>query len=134
MLIRSINMITPAEKKKNISKRKVMKICYLEKIPDALIIYIFSFFISSNDILIDDFLNIQAVDTRFQTLINSSAMWRNIPLTKLDGSLNLDAFSFKKLKNKGTEGSCFAARRRKDNQMVALKRARVYPNVSFFLN
>ena len=47
-----------------------------------------------------------------------------------NGSLNLNLFFYIKQKNKGTEGICYSARRRSDNKLFALKRARVYPQVS----
>lgn len=125
---RSNNMITPREKRKSTHRPKFTH-SLISDLPEALLLHIFSFLVSNTGVEIEDYLNIQAVDMRFHTLMNSCTLWQFVPLTLADGSLNMNAFSYIKQKNKGTEGYCFKARNRRDNSMVALKRARVYPTV-----
>jgi hypothetical protein len=123
-------MITPSEKRKSSPRKKLIP-SLLVNLPEALLLHILSFFITVTGVEIDDYLNIQAVDSRFNSLINSCILWQFVPQALPDGSMNLNALSYIKQKNKGTEGYCFKARRRRDNSMVALKRARVYPSVQF---
>jgi hypothetical protein len=127
---KSVNMITPRDKRKSSSRPKLaLAPCLIVNLPEALLLHIFSFFVSNTGVEIDDYLNVQAVDSRFHSLINSCALWRGVPQILPDGALNMNAFSYVKQKNKGTEGFCFKARRRCDNCLVAFKRARVYPTV-----
>jgi hypothetical protein len=124
-------MITPRDKRKSYSSpRRKLAPCLVIHLPEALLLHIFSFFVTSTGVEIDDYLSLQAVDSRFHSLINSSTLWQFVPQVLPDGALNLNAFSYLKQKNKGTEGICFKARRRCDNSVVAFKRARVYPTVS----
>jgi hypothetical protein len=127
---RALNMITPSEKRKSSPRKKLIPSLLLN-LPEALLLHIFSFFVAGEGVEIDDYLNIQAVDTKFNSLINSCILWQFVPQTLPDGSMNMNALSYIKQKNKGTEGYCFKARRRRDNSLVALKRARVYPLVQF---
>jgi serine/threonine protein kinase len=76
----------------------------------------------------ENFNNIQLVDKSFNALVNSSMLWKFIPLQLPDGSLNINTMVMIKQKNKGTEGTCYHAKRRSDHMDIALKRARVYPD------
>lgn len=76
----------------------------------------------------ENFSSIQLVDKKFNEHINSPSLWKFIPLRLPGGSLNLNTMILIKTKCKGTEGTCYHARRRSDRADVALKRARVYPD------
>jgi hypothetical protein len=137
MMINRVNRITPSKKARNsagsmATRKTVYSKLYL--LPDALLINIFSYFVSIRSIDIDSFFSLQVVDRRFHSLITSSSQWRYIPTILSDGSLNINSFSFISKKNKGTEGTCYHARKRFDGVDIALKRARVYPDVSELLS
>lgn len=76
----------------------------------------------------DAFLALQCSCKRFRELANSAAVWNRIPLTLSDGRLNLSALGYIKQKSQGTEGTCYQVRCRRTERMMALKRARVYPD------
>ena len=95
-------------------------------LPEELFIVIFSFFVSKENIDMENFSNIQLVDKNFNELINSSSLWKFIPLQLPDGSLNINTMLLIKQKNKGTEGTCYHVKMRADGQDIALKKARVY--------
>mmetsp|Transcript_11670 Transcript_11670/g.17681 ORF Transcript_11670/g.17681 Transcript_11670/m.17681 type:complete len:754 (-) Transcript_11670:187-2448(-) len=128
-LFQNYGNITPRKKVRRRSIRnKVHCQSALLTLPDALLVYIFSFFVCPNGLDMDNFHNIQAVNSKCRALINSPVIWRFIPIIQPGGALNINAFFLVKMKNKGTEGTCYHTRRRSDQAEVALKRARVYPD------
>jgi serine/threonine protein kinase len=97
-------------------------------LPEDLFIVIFSYFVSKEKLDMETFHTLQLVDKKFNEVVNSSSLWKFIPMQLRDGSLNIDTMVLIKQKNKGTEGTCFHVRKRSDNTEIALKRARVYPD------
>ena len=109
-------------------RAKLVKPSILLELPEEMFIVIFSFFVAKRRLDMTTFYNIQLVDKKFNELVNSPSLWKFIPFQLSDGSLNLNTMVKIKLKNKGTEGSCYHVKRRSDKQDVALKKARVYPD------
>lgn len=100
-------------------------------LPEDLIYEIVTFFVHPNGILINDFLNIQVVSRKFHQIINSIYLWRSIPLNLCSNhAFNINKFKFIENKSTGTEGACYHSVDRSTNQHIAIKRARVYPEVN----
>ena len=97
-------------------------------LPEELLIDIFTFFVSKDQIDMVNFYNIQLVDKKFHQLVNSPCLWKFIPMQLPDGSLNINTLIKIKQKSKGTEGTCYHVQKRADRSDFALKRARVYPD------
>lgn len=132
-LSQHVTSMTPEDKPKILSissskKRKNM-ICRLLHLPDVMIHYIFSYFVSPDGIDLASYTALLAVNKLCSATAGASVLWKSVPLARPDNSLNWDALRYIKTKCKGTEGTCFHAVRRTDGKEVALKRARVYPEV-----
>lgn len=90
----------------------------------------FEYFISRNGTDMDSFLSLQTVCKKIQFLVNLPLVWQRIPLVHpIDRSLNLSCFRFHAERNRGTEGVCYEAFCRKKKEFLAIKRARVYPEI-----
>jgi hypothetical protein len=100
------------------------------KMPEDLLINVLSFIIHSSGIDSDSLSNVQSTCKKFQALVRSTPVWRSIPMFLADGGLNMDTLAFVKRRCQGTEGVCFQAYCRRTQKYLALKRARVYPDVS----
>lgn len=97
-------------------------------IPEVCLHRAFSYFVSDIAVDVDSFNHIQCVSKLFKKIINSGAMWYNIPIIKHDGHMNLNVFKYLKKKSQGTEGTCYHVFNRCYQKEYALKRARVYPD------
>ncbi len=101
-------------------------------LPDAILFEIFSFFISEHGVDMTSFYSVQSVCLDFKYFINSPIFWSRTPTIFLSGELNIENFKLIKKKNQGTEGRCYHVIRRSNMEEVALKRARVYPQVPIY--
>jgi cyclin-dependent kinase 2 len=97
-------------------------------LPNDILLSIFSFIVSPAKIDIDTLSNIQGTCRQLKQLTNSHELWWNIPAILPNGSLNIDTMSYMKRKSQGTEGICYQAFCRRTQSIVALKKARVYPD------
>jgi serine/threonine protein kinase len=100
----------------------------LLKMPDDVLMEIVSFIVTPSAVDHAAFSVLQSTCRRMRALMNSPAVWNKVPVVSKCGRLNVDAFTIVKKKSQGTEGTCFQAFFRKEQRMVALKKARVYPD------
>lgn len=107
--------------------KKISRFCFL---PDVMLNYIFSYFVGSQGIDIDSYLSILAINRTCRDLVKAPSLWRDVSLTRPDNSLNDNALQYVEVKCRGTEGTCIHAIQRSNGVHIALKRARVYPDVS----
>lgn len=98
------------------------------RLPDDVLYHMISFLVCPARIDEESFSALQSTCKRFNELCNSAAVWNRIPLYLSDGRLNLQSLGLMKLKSQGTEGTCFQVRCRRTRRVMALKRARVYPD------
>lgn len=94
------------------------------------ILQILTFIVAEESVDIDTFLKFQCVCRECYYLCNSHSCWKDIPAVfPATGILNLNSFMLVKQKAKGTEGTCYHVHPRAGKEDLALRRARVYPNV-----
>lgn len=129
----SRNTIGEARREKQIVK--LGDVCSLSskrfnliKMPDDVLMEIVSFIVTPSAMDNASFSGLQSTCTRMRTLMNSPTTWNKVPIIFKCGRLNVDAFAIIKKKSQGTEGTCYQAFFRKEQRMVALKKARVYPD------
>ncbi|EQC39305.1 CMGC/CDK/CDC2 protein kinase [Saprolegnia diclina VS20] len=90
--------------------------------PVDMILHVFSFLIGA-----DDLHNMQLVSKRWQELTSHTSLYRHVPNTTPDGTINWLNFRNLGIKNKGTEGTCYRCYQRSSGKVLAMKRARVFP-------
>lgn len=89
----------------------------------------------------EDFDKVIRVCQKWHELANRTSIWKHVKMTMEDGSMNW--FNFQRMKHgskpepkpevfgqisKGTEGVCSKVRCRSTGLVLAVKRARVFPN------
>jgi hypothetical protein len=118
------------KKRLSSSGKKQKTISRFSFLPDVMLNCIFSYFVGPQGIDIETYLSIVAINRNCRDLVRAPALWRDISLARPDNSLNEDALQYVEVKCKGTEGTCIHAIQRSNGRHIALKRARVYPDVS----
>ncbi|KAG1693817.1 hypothetical protein DVH05_022919 [Phytophthora capsici] len=90
---------------------------------DAILLEIFSFLVTTEDLG-----EMAAVSKKWRELIDSPSLYQALQSVNPDGSVNWVNFKNLGFKNKGTEGECFKCLERSTGKILAMKRARVYPD------
>lgn len=100
------------------------------QLPDSVLLNICSFLVHNDAEADEDILQLLRTCHRMFEACNSPHLWSKVPLSYSDGSLNKTVLRIVHLKCEGTEGACYKAFNRQDHAYYAVKRARVYPDVS----
>ncbi|OQR82806.1 cyclin-dependent kinase with F-box domain [Achlya hypogyna] len=90
--------------------------------PVDMILHVFSFLIDTEDLH-----NMQLVSKRWRELTSHTSLYRHVPDTTPEGTINWLNFRNLGIKNKGTEGTCYRCYQRSSGKVLAMKRARVFP-------
>jgi hypothetical protein len=99
-------------------------------LPDSVLECILGFIVTPNTVDRAAFASVIVTCQRLKALAGSKGLWRECPHVLASGELNTTALQILGLKGEGTEGLCFRAFSRPHQCHYAVKRARVFPDVS----
>jgi serine/threonine protein kinase len=95
-----------------------------KKLPGELVYGIFSFLVECEEQTLEAMM---LVSPRWNAIANDRMLWRNVKQFNGDGSVNWRNFRKIKKKSAGTEGICHKCLCRSTGEVLAVKKARVFP-------
>jgi len=117
--------VTPGKERKGKRVKRIASrpsFSMLTKLPIDLFLVMFSFLVES-----DAVETAMQVCRKWRDLANSKSIWRSVKEVNDDGTVNWKNFQKLMHKSTGTEGTCYKCRCRSNGEILAVKRARVFP-------